>query len=418
MVLRAKQNRLMVMLKFHGKKGELKLFESIVLRHSSNPSEGPLDAGLIAEALLFYQSVHLLLDHGSLMHLLKTIGPEHLIRLMKDHGVKITYFQEMASVHTDSSSGLNVYSFQIFSSRGDQSTGPLISKTRIIEFIFQRILGKSRATRRLAHEFVQLAELSSISTWFSDRNGVPGITQDILGAPSFLKEAVRISVRHRLPEFNFPSQWEFRTIDWKDGFLVDSNLNLNDSALTPANLLLNVCQGGLDLRLASNYSSEYATTDTSSLIAQVRLQGLANICSNQTDEIKLFQNSTIDKAASIREEINSGNRSFGEFLNLLEEADRFKRWLHKTNPDRGVLQQYHDDLIAKTGFDKLAPKSIRFAIATGLGALAEAVTSGGIGLAAGVAVGATDTFLLDKLLKGWNPSHFVSGPLKDFVDSD
>jgi len=38
------------------------------------------------------------------------------------------------------------------------------------------------------------------------------------------------------------------------------------------------------------------------------------------------------------------------------------------------------------------------------------------GLAVGAASSAADTFLLDKLLKGWRPNHFVDGKLKPFLD--
>jgi hypothetical protein len=43
------------------------------------------------------------------------------------------------------------------------------------------------------------------------------------------------------------------------------------------------------------------------------------------------------------------------------------------------------------------------------------VTSPAAGAAVGVGLSAADTFLLDKLLKGWKPNQFVEGPLKEFI---
>jgi hypothetical protein len=37
------------------------------------------------------------------------------------------------------------------------------------------------------------------------------------------------------------------------------------------------------------------------------------------------------------------------------------------------------------------------------------------GTIAATALSAGDTFLLDKLLKGWKPNHFIEGPLRQFL---
>jgi hypothetical protein len=38
-----------------------------------------------------------------------------------------------------------------------------------------------------------------------------------------------------------------------------------------------------------------------------------------------------------------------------------------------------------------------------------------LGIPAGLALGATDSFIVDRLLKGWRPNQFIEGPLRDFV---
>ena len=48
-------------------------------------------------------------------------------------------------------------------------------------------------------------------------------------------------------------------------------------------------------------------------------------------------------------------------------------------------------------------------------ALGAAFTNPITGTAAGTALSLADSFLLDKLIKGWKPSQFIDGPLKDFV---
>ena len=57
--------------------------------------------------------------------------------------------------------------------------------------------------------------------------------------------------------------------------------------------------------------------------------------------------------------------------------------------------------------DNLPPKTLRWLIFTAAGIP--------LSLAAAVGLGAADTFLLDKLIKGWKPNQFIEGPLKDFL---
>jgi hypothetical protein len=51
----------------------------------------------------------------------------------------------------------------------------------------------------------------------------------------------------------------------------------------------------------------------------------------------------------------------------------------------------------------------RWALFTGIGLVVDPLV--------GVAIGAADSFLLDKILKGWKPDVFVEGSLKPFVHS-
>jgi ABC-type branched-subunit amino acid transport system permease subunit len=54
--------------------------------------------------------------------------------------------------------------------------------------------------------------------------------------------------------------------------------------------------------------------------------------------------------------------------------------------------------------------------AAGLGL--DAAGLGGAGTMIATALGAADTFLLDRILRGWKPSQFVTGPLMKFVKSE
>lgn len=64
------------------------MFDHIVLNRSI---DGPaLSIGEIAEALLFYQNVHIILDHSTLINLISQIGHHNIIKLLSLPYVKAT----------------------------------------------------------------------------------------------------------------------------------------------------------------------------------------------------------------------------------------------------------------------------------------------------------------------------------------
>ena len=133
--------------------------------------------------------------------------------------------------------------------------------------------------------------------------------------------------------------------------------------------------------------------------------------SANTDDIELFHELVVPDFPTIREALNSGERSFWDFVQFLPRANRFKKFLTEANPDVGLVKSYQDEVTRKSWIETLPGKSIRFVVAAGTGLAASSV----IGPIGGLAVGATNTFLLDRLLKGWKPNRFIQGPYKRFV---
>ncbi len=125
-----------------------------------------------------------------------------------------------------------------------------------------------------------------------------------------------------------------------------------------------------------------------------------------------------DDARSIKEVINSRERTFDEFLVLLEKAAKFKRWLRAGNPDAQMIGEYYKSATAGSWIDSLPPKSVRFLVTT-LGGIAADMLfpTGGMGTMLGAGLGALDSFLLERLLKGWRPNQFIEGHLRNFTSA-
>jgi hypothetical protein len=73
------------------------MFEKIVLRRSDTGVA--LTLGEIAEALLFYQHVHLVLDPNALKSLIESLGMEELLALVARKRFTAVYAEDMLMEH-------------------------------------------------------------------------------------------------------------------------------------------------------------------------------------------------------------------------------------------------------------------------------------------------------------------------------
>jgi hypothetical protein len=90
----------------------------------------------------------------------------------------------------------------------------------------------------------------------------------------------------------------------------------------------------------------------------------------------------------------------------------FKKWLKEKDPNADLLREYCREVSRLDWADKLPTKTLRWLVFTAIG-----LAAGPLGAVVGTAIGATDTFLIDRLLKGWKPNQFVEGPLRRFLQA-
>jgi hypothetical protein len=69
------------------------------------------DLGLLAESLLFYDDILLLLDRGSLQSMLENLDPETILRLIDEFKLKLSYHREMFATLTRTINGISVNNF-------------------------------------------------------------------------------------------------------------------------------------------------------------------------------------------------------------------------------------------------------------------------------------------------------------------
>jgi hypothetical protein len=172
----------------------------------------------------------------------------------------------------------------------------------------------------------------------------------------------------------------------------------------------------VDACFAADYMAEIVTSPISSGIISAKFHELMAKRNKNEKQIELFQTQYLEDARAVREAINSGERTFGEFIEILERAERFKKWLGTRNPDANLIREYYRAVTTESWIEKLPSKSLRFVFTTlsGLGA-DMLLPTGGIGTMIGAGIGAIDSLLLDSVLKGWKPNQFIEGELRQFT---
>jgi len=397
------------------------MFESVVLRR---PVFGDkrLDPGLLAEVLLFYQNVYLILDHGSLISIVNAIGAEALLKLIEDGHVKASFVRENMGTTTAAPLGIPFHRFVAYQLRGKKKKKRIFSKQELIRTALERTQGNPSQTRRIATNLERRIPIEKLEHAAGKPLDILGMAHEDLQDSQYTNAAIRLVLQELVPGFRIPAEWYFRAIETKHGFVVDTNFDLGavnteyhrsvppeHSSITPAYLLTHILDARADIAFAGKHMAELVTSPMASQALWIKFSTMLEKRIQNAQEIELFQHTHLE-AGTIRESINSGERTFAEFLDILEEAQKFKEWLKDVHPEIGLLKEYYKAATAKTWADKLPAKTLRFAFFTGLGAIAEAVLPMG-----GVGTAAADTFILGKFLKGWRPSQFVEEKLSAFT---
>jgi hypothetical protein len=167
-----------------------------------------------------------------------------------------------------------------------------------------------------------------------------------------------------------------------------------------------------DIRIAASMNAALVGNEAHQTITNMVLQRNLGVSFEQGKVQRQIYDYLSVATPSVREVINSGERTPAEFLQLMEKAGSFRTWLAQQNPSADLIQQMLREKTNVDWLESLPVKGLRFGLFTGGGMLADLVAPG-----SSVAVGAIDSFLIDRLRKHWRPHYFVENGLKRFLDN-
>jgi hypothetical protein len=389
------------------------------------------DVGCIAEALVYYGRIDVILRGGTLMPLVETFGFEPLMRAIDGCLIELTY-EVSSHVVITNKNPFEVHGFAIAGQSNPKKKRPM-SAGEQIEQHFHRKLGNSSEVRAQAKllgqrvkERVQAeAVLTAIQSQIADKH--------------YLEDAIREMLRTLVPAYAIPMDLGLDAFDTGNGYVVFTKLDferineiyhrtvpVEHSSIDMATLLGNMLEAEKEMDFAAKTGADLWADETGSSILRLRANSIANRILGAREHIDYFQRVEFE-GRTFRSAINSGEHTTSELLDLLEREDarKFKQWLSKQPPTGALLKEYDRAVFSENSWTKRLPfKTGKLMVFAGIGvAVDQAVGTAGLATAAAVAasyasgllVGAGEELLSSTLAKGWKPNQFIEGPAAEFV---
>lgn len=392
------------------------MFDHVVLRRSEGGTA--ISAGQIAETLLFYQIVHLVIDRQTLLGLVHQIGPSGLLALVARPDFSAVYAEETLCTVTNSVSVSKCYDFAACtlakSAAGNNLKTP---NERLGHDLHQA--GVPRAhSKKVAEALLERVPVRKMSGNHFVHGGIPKATRCDLNNSEYLNTAFSEIIAHLLGGYRPRSALTVEVIKGRESFFVFDNIDYGRvnhnraemnpplEAVTTAHLLSHLQDARADLALAAHYGGDFVTSAVTSLVIRLQVDTLLRRSEINARAKREFAEVMLPDMLTVAEQVDSGERSFQEFLVLLDKSAKFREWLKSTNPDEGLVREYLRAISSQDLIQTSKSKGIRYLLT-----LAADATNPVAGFAAGL----IDNFLIEKLLSGWRPNHFINKRLAHFL---
>lgn len=388
------------------------MLESLLYTARSSPGP-PIDAGALAESLIFYGKVKVVGNTGILKGLTRCIPPFELLDLLRSGRLEIYYLGDQIGVSSrEIRNGTELHDLVRFSSP-NHTIETVAAKT------FEEAAGRTSSAILGAKEFESLIQEFDHSG-FDQASVVEMLTNKVR-----INDTAKAVLQSVAPHYEeaYPIHFEIEKTD--HGLVVDTDIDFakvnheyhklvppEHSSISQAHIISAIQSAYEKAFFAGSLDSEIAVAETEQTVFSKTISEVIGQRNANSEQVQQFIGLTLGNGRAIREAVNSGDVRFSSILKLLENSDRFREWIAGQPADVSLLTAFYDEITKDSWVDKLPPKAIRFSIFSALGCTIDAVGGGGLGTLADLGVNVVDSFLVDKLIKGWKPHQFVNKSLK------
>ena len=400
------------------------MFEKTVLRSSADGVS--ISPGQLAEALLYYQCVHLILDTSTIVGLTRSIGCDAFLSLLEREGVTATFVDEVPVTVSKQMGPLTAHDFAFVSHVPQEGHEAPASKRAKKGFSsVDEMLGRAGVSdanrRRLLRKLEELAPARKLSGAYFSSQPMTKLALEDLKDKWYGKEAVRQVLASVLPAHVVPKDFELRVQESDLGFYLFGNLDfahlererlrlgIQSLAITEAAVLGALLNARVDQMLSAHYCGDFVSSNLSSKLIRLRFESMFARADKHREARSLFEEIALDECPSLEEVIDSGERSFTEFMQLLDRAGSFRRWVAGTHPDKELATQYLTEVKRQSWVQTKKSKVVRYVVGV-VGGL-----DGVGGTLGGAVISAIDSFVVEAVTSKWRASHFVDKRLNPFL---
>lgn len=377
------------------------MFNNITIRN------GKPNLGLIAESLLFYNRVNIVIDNHVLPKFIEEIGIETLIELIEYHNLHLILRENMFVVSEKDNISHKANDIVLIE--------PPLNKEGLILRAMEET-GRKGYARRITNRLIPLVKGIKYDSSFCNV-----IREDFMNK-DFMKKSISDIINNISNEINIDqTQIQYDFIKTSGGYHFQSNLNyekLNNKIkgkrfIQPDTIMTEIIEARSNMYFASEFNSEIATKKLSSQLMKTRFDFVQKTHQSKKN-IFAFNDFTLE-GRDIQSTINSGKKSMKDFIPVLQNSEKFKNWLYEIESDKNIIKEYHSAVTKNNWLDILPNKAYRWSFFSIVSALIDTQIKANIALPMTIGLSLGDTFLVDKLFHGWKPNIFIENEIKPFV---
>ena len=176
----------------------------------------------------------------------------------------------------------------------------------------------------------------------------------------YIVPAIKGALSVLAPDYKLPEPFTFRLEPILKGgtYKVATNIDFGaangsfnkhapgnfQSVLTVPYLLGFIADTRRDLIVGSRHQSEFVMAPERAVVASCKFAEVLSAAGHGLEVAEAFQEAAVDAVPSIRDAVNSGNRSFRDVIQLLSKAEKFKEWLRKQGATEDLRSAYLQEI--------------------------------------------------------------------------
>jgi hypothetical protein len=237
------------------------MFEGICINRQ-DPFGMPIDIGFLAEALVFYQRVHVVADPEMFKSIIRICGYEVILEMLEMGILTLDYTEYIPIVSPDFDFGL--------------ASAEQLKYQNLAPKFLQELTGKSGKGRRAANR------LSKFVRPVQSDLSLPAEAREDVSDGGYVEDLARALLQHFVPSYEVPDPCIFRLHKENLGYKLETNIDfekansifrlrtdVSDATLTPGYLLSYVPETRRQLKYAAEFSSDLAVSNASSRSGRV-----------------------------------------------------------------------------------------------------------------------------------------------------